>query len=190
MGAHSVHVVFQHVDHWKVPEGHQVHGFVERSLIDRAVSEEADTYLVGVPVLDGKSDPGCERHPASDDAMAAQEARADVEHVHRAAFSFGYAGRLAEKLCHDVLGVGALGDALSVLPIRAHDVVVRPKRGDESYPDCFLACVQVQEAADFALRVHLGGSLLECPDQQHLPVHVEQLVLPENESFLTYGHCS
>src|SRR5919198_407034 len=51
VGVLVVGVVLADVDHRKLPEGCHVHFFVEDSLAERALAEEADRYLIGAPRL-------------------------------------------------------------------------------------------------------------------------------------------
>ena len=59
--------------------------------------------------------------------------------------------------------------------ITAQNVIVFANRGDRADCDRFLADVKMAEAANFAGDVNLGRFLFEAPDQNHLPVKLDEL---------------
>ena len=70
-----------------------------------------------------------------------------------------------------------------MIAVRGEQVVAGAQRLGAAYGDRFLADVQVQEPADLALSIQLGGLLLESTNQYHLTVEFEQLVLRQ-----LFGH--
>ena len=82
-----------------------------------------------------------------------------------------------------------------MLAIGRDDVVFVVECGDRADRDRFFARIEMAEAGDLAARVHLGGLLLEAPDQNHPPVEVQQLTFvhrqqgPFGDVFVTFqGH--
>src|SRR6185437_8311964 len=106
--------------------------------------------------------------------MTTHEVHARVEQVHRAAFAFRTAGRFAIQLGHHSFGRYALGDCLSMLAITGDNVIVTTKRGYGPDPNCFLADVQMTEAANLSNAVRFGALLFKTPNQQHLMKDPEQ----------------
>ena len=80
----------------------------------------------------------------------------------------------AEQLAHHARGVRALGQGVAVAAVGAGHVIVVGEVAAYAGGDGLLADVQVQEAADLALRVGLGRGLLEAADEEHFSVHREE----------------
>jgi hypothetical protein len=142
----------------------------------RALAEEALRDALVAAVLRRHRRAGRDRYVAADDAVPAEEVLALVEDVHRAAEALHAPGLLAVELGHDRARRRALGVRVAVLAVRRDDVVLGLERGDRANAHRLLADDQVEEAADLARRVRLGGRLLEAPDREHLPVQRRQLV--------------
>jgi hypothetical protein len=70
---------------------------------------------------------------------------------------------------------------MAVLAIGRDDVVLVVQRLNRADGDGLLAGVEMAEAGDFAAAVHLGGLLLEAPDEGHAPIEVEELALVESQ---------
>jgi hypothetical protein len=141
-----------------------------------AFAEEAlrDASVAAVFGREGRT--GRDRHVAPDDAIAAKEVRVLVEQVHRAAEPLHEAGLLAIQLREDGPRRDTLGVGVAMLAIGRDHVVLGLERGDRADAYSFLADDEVQEAADLALRVRLGGGLLHAPDCEHLAVERTQLL--------------
>src|SRR5262245_5938572 len=167
-GAHGVAVVLAQEDHWQLPEGGEIHGFVKLPLRYRAVAEVADDDLVTALILDGEAHAHRDRQVRADDGVTAEEVDALVEEVHRAAFAAREPIAPAVELGHGALGIRALGQAVAVLAIGGDRVVIRPKRGRRADRDRFLADVEMQESADLAEGIRLRGLLLETADEEHV----------------------
>src|SRR5262249_26880269 len=116
----------------------------------------------------GEARPGGEWQVRPYDAVAAQEVHALVEEVHRAALTLAEAVDAAEQLGHHPPRIRPLGDAVALLPVRGHRVVVSADGRGGTPRLRLLSDIEVEEAADFAEGVHLGRFLLEAPDECHL----------------------
>src|SRR5262249_39913638 len=99
-----------------------------------------------------------------------QEVDRLVEQVHRAALALAEPVDATVQLRHRPARVGALGQAMAVLPIGRDRVVVWTHDGSRADRDGFLADVEVEEATDLPERVALRRLLLEPADQDHVVV--------------------
>src|SRR5581483_6553173 len=109
-----VTVVFTEVNDGKLPEGGHVERFVERTLIDRAVPEEAQTYLVGATNFGTQADAGSERDAAADNGRLADESNAVVRQVHGAAAVLADARCFAHQLGHQRPQISAFANGVTV----------------------------------------------------------------------------
>ena len=166
--AHGVAVVLADEDDGQLPQGSQVHRLVELPLRHGAVPEVAEHHLIAALVLDPKPHPRGQRQMGAHDAVATQEVDALVEEMHRAALPLREPVDASEQLGHDPLGVRALGEAVAVLPVRRHRVVLGPCHRGGADGHRLLADIEMEKAADLAHGIHLGGFLFEPSDQLHL----------------------
>ena len=84
------------------------------------------------------------------------------------------------ELGHDALGVEAHDQHVAVVAIAGDlGVLALLRRHGDAGDDRFLADIEVAEAADQPHAIHLAGLLLEAPDQQHVAIGLELLVLGE-----------
>ena len=175
----------------QLPERGEVQRLVERALVHRAIAEERDGDALFLLILDGEAETGGDGELGADDGLAADEVVLGAVHVHRAALALAAPRRLAQQLGHDDARLHTFQDGVAVLAVAADDVILRAQRGDDAHAAGLLPDVEVQEAADPAERVFLGGLVLEATDQRHLVVHVEQLLACQPaEGDLPYGHVS
>src|SRR6266566_1259646 len=93
-----VEVVLADVDHGERPERGQVHYLVDDALSERALTEEADSDLVGAAAAGRKCRAGGDPGGSADDRVRAEVAVLVVGDVHRATFAPAVAGLLAEQL--------------------------------------------------------------------------------------------
>ena len=71
------------------------------------------------------------------------------------------------------------GEHVTVVTIAGDHLVAILQRQLHADDDRFLADIEVTEAADEAHAVELAGLFLEAPDQQHLAIGLEFIVLVE-----------
>ena len=109
----------------------------------------------------------------ADDGVPAPKILVHIRHVHRAAFAFRDAGRFAEQLGHHLFGGDAAVDRHAMVAVGGDHPVLRLAQRDQAGADRLLADIQVQEAADLALLVELGSSLLHPADQHHLIIKIQ-----------------
>jgi hypothetical protein len=74
-------------------------------------------------------------------------------------------------------GVRAARQGVGVIAVRAELVVIGAERLGGADRDGLLPDVQMAEAVDLPLLVALRRAFLEAPDEVHLPVHRQELVL-------------
>ncbi len=171
-GPHAVEVVLEDEDDRQAPQGGEVHRLAEVAGVRGAVAEHADGDVVGSLVVGGERDAGGQRQVAADDAVATEEATLVVVDVHRAAAPARGAVDAAEELGHDVLGVGAARDRVTVGAVGADQVVARLHRRGRADDRRLLADREVKEAARFGPLILASGLFLEAADQRH---RLEQL---------------
>ena len=167
-GAHAVLVVLADPQDGQLPDLGQVQRLVEITDIGSAIAEHTDRHGVVMLVQVAQRQPGGDRQVRADDGVPAPEILAHIGHVHRAAFAVRGAGGLAEQLGHHHFGGDAAVDGDAVVAVGGDDAVLRAAQRDQAGGDRLLPDVQVQEAADFALLVKLGGRFFQPPDQNHL----------------------
>ena len=85
--SHRVAIVLDNVDHRQLPQLRHVEAFVDLPLVGGAVAEIGQRHVVVAAVAVGEGEAGAERHLGADDAVTAEEALLDREHVHRAALA-------------------------------------------------------------------------------------------------------
>src|SRR5678810_591092 len=159
--AHAVAIVLDHVHDRQLPEAGHVERFVERARVDDRLAHEADAHLVAAPILDGEGNAGAERNVRANDAVAAEEVQALVEHVHRAALTASTAVDAAEELGHHGARCHTACKRLTVVAVGRNDVVVGAEERQNARAHRLLSDVQMAKAADLAQRVRLGAALLE-----------------------------
>ena len=98
--SHRVEVVLAHEQHRQLPQRRQVHAFVERAFVYRAVTEEAGGDRAAFQHLVTQRGADGERQPATYDGVAAIEACGAVEDVHRTTAPAAAAFQLAVHFGH------------------------------------------------------------------------------------------
>jgi len=100
--------------------------------------------------------------------IAAVEPCLSIEQVHRSAAPAATTFLLTKHFRHDRTGRHPSRQSMAVLAIRGHDGVLGPQSLHYADTHGLLADVQMQESADFLLRVQFGALLFEAADQEHL----------------------
>src|SRR4051794_40680215 len=111
---------------------------------------------------------------APHDAVGPQHAFVDIREMHRGAHAFADTPGFTHQLCNHARDIDALGDAMTMTPVSAGDVVAIRKVSANSDCDCFLAGVKMDEAGDQSIGEVLARGILECSDLYHALVHFEQ----------------
>jgi hypothetical protein len=176
-GPHCVLVVLDHIDDRQVPKPSHIEALVDLALVGRPVAEVGERHLLVVAVVVGQRQPGAQRDLRADDPVPAIEVGLGREHVHRPTLAFGRAAGPAGQFGHDLARIHAAGEHVAMIAVAGDDLVARLLDRLHADRDRFLADVKVAEAADQAHAVELAGPLLEAPDQQHVAIVFEQLVL-------------
>ena len=118
------------------------------ALRDRAFAEDAAARAGPALHFIRQREPDCERQAGADDRIAADEARARIEEMHRAAAPARAALLLAIHLRHDRAGRHAADQRVAVLAIRGDDRLVLRELAERADGDGFLADVEMEKAAD------------------------------------------
>src|SRR5271170_3269598 len=87
VGVFVVQIVLANVDHGQLPQLRQVHHFVERSLAERAFSEEADSNAIRAQSLGGESRSRGNAYAAADNGVGPEVAGGGIGDVHRSALA-------------------------------------------------------------------------------------------------------
>jgi hypothetical protein len=66
---------------------------------------------------------------------------------------------------------------MGVVTIRGDNIIIEPNCCERPGHNCFLTDVKVTESADFLGLILLAGALLETPDKQHQPEHLDLVAL-------------
>jgi hypothetical protein len=162
---------------------------VEAADVGGALAEEADgdAPVARVLALEGRA--RGERQVAAHDAPAAHEVGLGVEEVHGPAQAARAARVLAEELRHAGLGGHAARQRDAVVAVGLEDVVLWAEGGGSAHGDGLLADVEVQEAADLALRIGACRFFLEAADQHHRPVLLDERVGVRGHVRLLLARC-
>ena len=83
---------------------------MERALVGGAVTEEADTNLIGSADLGGKACADGDVMTCTDDAVGTEDALRSVSNVHGAALALAVTGVAAKELRHHQTQIAVLGD--------------------------------------------------------------------------------
>src|SRR6202043_1062433 len=150
---------------------------MKRTLIDRAISEEAKRHAILATVFRSKSQPSGKRNVRPDDGMPAIHVIRLVEKMHRAAEPTRTAGFFAEKFRHASVGARAAGQRVTVIAIRSDDVIIRPWGRHRTDGDCLLSNVKMAGASDLPRLILLTRALFETSDQQHQREHLDLVAL-------------
>ena len=172
--AHAILVVLAQKDHRQFPQRGQVQALVELAVVGAAVAEEDHYHPVFFGALRGQCQPYGDRQVPGDDGITAPEVLADVGKVHRTAASLIYAGFFAVQFRHQALRIQSAHDGMPVIAIMRHDVILRAQRMNCAHGDGFLADVEMQEAADFALLIRSARLFFKAPDQRHFVIPLLQ----------------
>ena len=132
-------------------------------------------------VFVGKPQPGAQRHLRRDNAVAAEKAMFNAEHVHRTALAAADAGGTPGQFRHHCLGIDAAGQHVAMVTIPGDDGIAAQQFGLHAHHHGLLADIEVAETADLAHAVKLARPLFKAADQHHLAIHVEQLFLRRHE---------
>ena len=187
-GAHAVEVVFAEEYDGEFPDGGEVHGLVELALVDGAVAEEAEHYLIVAAVLDGEGDAGGDAQLTADDGVAAHEVELRAEQMHGPALALAAAGGLAHQFGHHFVAAHASGQGLAMVAVVGDDVIIVAQGVDGADGDGFLAVIDMEKAFDVASRVLAFRLSLELTDELHLPVETEQIVFGQIGHIRCFQH--
>ena len=175
--AHGEEVVFANENDRQLVERGQIERFVEGSLVDRPIAEEAKRDPVFTAVLRGEGHPGRERNVRRDDGVPAVHVIFAIEKMHRSAQPARAAGGFAEKLRHAGLGRSSARERVRVIAVGGDQIIIRPHRRDCADYDRFLADIEMAKATDLLRLILLTRALLETPDQQHQREHFDFVAL-------------
>ncbi len=155
---------------------------MERAVRHRAVAEERHCHTAVVAQLRRGRGPRRDRQTGTDDAVGAEDAERRIGDVHRATAPAVRALVLAHQFREHPEWVETLREAMPVAAMSRRDDVGRlegPTRADGRR---FLSDRQVHEARHFAVAVQHRDALLEAPDDEHPPLHLEELLVSEHEA--------
>ena len=181
-GELGVPVVLAEEDDRKLPHRGEVHRLVERALCHRAIAEERHHHAVISPQLGRGGGAHRDREAGGHDPVGAEDADPGIGDVHRAAASAIRTRVLRHELGEHPRRVETLRQAVAVPAMRRCDHVGGRERPARTHRGRFLSDGQVHEAGDLAVAVQRGDPLLEPTDQQHPPVHLDEIGLRERRS--------
>ena len=115
------------------------------------------------------------RYAHANDGIHAEHANANIGDVHRAALGAIASRRLAVEFGHHAVDFHALGDAVSMTPMRRGDPVAGLQRSAHTHGTSFLAGVVVHGTHGHARLDEPLQALLELADKRQALVHPEQL---------------
>ena len=166
----AVLIVLAQIDHRQLPQRTDVQALVEDAFVGRAVAEESDADRAVAAHLVGQRRAGADADAGADDAVRAEDVEVEVGDVHRAAEAFAIAGDAPHQLGHHLGERGALGDAVAVAAMMAHDEIVLAERGAGARGHRLLPDVAVGRPLHQAFLEQVDHALVEAADAQHGPV--------------------
>ena len=172
----GVAVVLAEEDDRQPPHGGEVHRLVERALGHRTVAEEGHGDAAVGPQLRRRRRPDGDGQAGRHDAVRPEDPERRVGDVHRAPAAAVGALVPGHQLGEHPERVQPLGQAVAVAAMGRGDDVGGPERPAGPHRGRLLPDRQVDEPGHLARSVQRGHPLLEPPDHQHPPVHLEQVV--------------
>ncbi len=146
---------------------------MEHPLVGGAVPEEGDGHVVPPELLVPEGGAGADGDPPADDAVGADDAKAEVDDVHRPALTPAVAVDAAKQLRHHPVHLRTLGDQMAVPAVRRRDAVVRTQRRAHAGRDGLLADVEMHEPGKLTALEQRRELLLEAADPQHRAMHLQ-----------------
>src|SRR5262249_29420517 len=110
---------------------------------------------------------GTNREPGRHDAVAPEDVEVERGDVHRPAETAAVAGLAPHQLGHHPIDARALGDAMAVAAMVAHDAVLLAQRRARARGHRFLADERVRGTLDEAGLEQLRRLLVEAADSHH-----------------------
>jgi hypothetical protein len=171
-----VAVVLADEDRRHAPQRREVQRLVEHADVRGAVAEERHRHAIEAAHAGRERRPGRDGDAGPDDPVGAEDAEVEIGHVHRAALAAAVARSPAVQLGEEPAQIGPLGQQMTVPAVRRGHVVVGAKDGAGADCGRLLADVRMDEAGDPVLGEQPHERLLGLADQDHGPVHLEQVV--------------
>ena len=187
-GELGIPIVLAEEDDRQLPHGGEVQGLVEGPLRHGSITEERHRDAPVAPELCRRRRAGGDRHARGHDAVGTEDPELRVGDVHGAAPAAVRALILAHQLGEHGGRLQALGQAVAVAAVRRRDDVGRmqwPARADGRR---LLPRRQMDETGDFTIAVERRHPLLEASDQQHAPLHLDQVDHREGGGGEVDGH--
>ena len=170
----AVEVVLAHEDGRQREHAREVEALVEVGLVRRALAEVRDGDVARA--LERQRGAGRRGDRAADDAVAADQAVLEVDHVHRAGAAAADAGGAPEQLVQQALRRGSDGERVAVAAVGARDAVVGGEHAADARRRRLLAVVEMRRAVHLALQEERVDRFLEAPDQAHPAVEREHQI--------------
>ena len=171
----GVAVVLTDEDRRHLPQRRHVERLVEDADVGGAVAQEGHRDAVEAlhPARQRRS--GRDGDAGPDDPVRPQDPEVEVGHVHRPALSAAVARRLPVQLGEEPGQISTLGKDVTVPAMGRGEVIVGAQRRAHAGRGGLLADVGVDEPRHSPGREQLYQTFLRLPDQDHDPVHAEQL---------------
>src|ERR1700722_8971815 len=176
VGVLRVRIVLANINHRQLPQLGHVHLFVNDSLPQGSLTEEAHRYLVGAQIFRGKCRARRNPHTTRYDSVRAKVASRRIGDMHRPSFPLAVTSFLTQKFREHSVRRCALRQAVPMSAMRARDVIIVPERFANSHSHGLFANVQMRESRHQRPRVKLIHLLLEQTNRQHLSVHPHPLL--------------
>lgn len=163
-----VAVVLADEQYRQPPQRRHVHRLMEGPLIRRAIAEVAQDDFRRIVHAQPIADPGRDGKGFTDDGIAAEETLVGVEEMHGATVAMRTSGRPPEQLGHDGARTDTPHHGVHVLAVSTDDIVggIGGVQGADDHR--LFTGIQMEKAADIALRVPLRRDLLELARKRHL----------------------
>ena len=172
--AFAVAVILAEEYHRQLPQRGHVQRLMEGPDVGRAIAEGADRHAPVIAQLRGQRESVCDRQPAADDARGHHDAGRRIGDVHRAAFAFAGARRLAVVLCAQLPQGHALGELVVNAAIHRDEVVARLEVHAHGGRDDLLPARRIIDGGHASGAQQRAHALIDEIDQQRLAIDREQ----------------
>jgi hypothetical protein len=157
---------------------------MESPAVGCPVTEETDSYLVGLFDHGGHSGAHGYVITAAYDAVGPQHAHRKIGDMHGTALALAVAGSLAEKLGHHPVYLGTLGYGMAMSSMGGRDPILLGQIGHNPRRDSFLTNVKVYETRDSPVEEKLLNPGLESADSHHCSQETQLVFLAQCREFI------
>ena len=161
--AHTIFIIFDHIDHGKFPYSSHVETLVKAPLIYSRIPHKAYANQVLPTVFDLPTNTSGQRNLSSNNTMTSEKAGISAENVHRAALPTRHSSDTTIKLGHNCLRANPLCNSLCMGSVSTDSIIFWLKHFNHAGRTSFLSDMEMAEASDFTNRITFFSFFLKAP---------------------------